>query len=193
MEIQKKVKYEEELDAGFLEEIKAMSGCKEIQECIQCGTCSSSCPMAVYMDYPPRKIIAMIKSGFKDETLKSFTIWLCPSCYTCQVRCPSKIKITDIMYALKRKAIQEKVYPARFAIPVLDKEMTRLISKYGRNSELWLIINLYLKSHNPFGMLKMAPLGIKLMKTGRMSLKRESIKGKKQLRGLLKAIREDAQ
>jgi hypothetical protein len=31
--------------------------------------------MAVYMDYTPRKIIAMIKSGFKDEALRSFTIW----------------------------------------------------------------------------------------------------------------------
>lgn len=75
MEIQKKVKYEEELDSGFVDEIKEMSWCEEIDACIQCGTCSSSCPMAVYMDYTPRQIIAMIKSGFKDEALRSFTIW----------------------------------------------------------------------------------------------------------------------
>jgi quinone-modifying oxidoreductase subunit QmoC len=191
MEIQKKVKYEEELDSGFVDEIKEMSRCEEIDACIQCGTCSSSCPMAVYMDYTPRKIIAMIKSGFKDEALRSFTIWLCPSCYTCQVRCPSKIKITDVMYALKRKAIEEKVYPSRFAIPVLDRQMSRLIAKYGRNSEMWLILNLYLRSRNPFGLFKMAPLGLKLMKTGRMSLKKESIKDRKQLGALLKAIKED--
>jgi heterodisulfide reductase subunit C len=191
MEIQKKVKYEEELDSSFLEEIKKMSGCKEIDECIQCGTCSSSCPMSVYMDYPPRKIIAMVKNGFKDEALESFTIWLCPSCYACQVRCPAKIKITDVMYALKRCAIKEKVYPPRFAIPVLDKEMSRLIAKYGRNSELWLLINLYMKSRNPFGMLKMAPLGMKMLKTGRLSFKRESIKNKKQLQALLRAIKEE--
>jgi heterodisulfide reductase subunit C len=191
MEILKKVKYEEELDSGFVDEIKEMSRCEEIDECIQCGTCSSSCPMAVYMDYTPRKIIAMIKSGFKDEALRSFTIWLCPSCYTCQVRCPSKIKITDVMYALKRKAIEEKVYPSRLAIPVLDRQMSRLIAKYGRNSEMWLILNLYLRSRNPFGLFKMAPLGLKLMKTGRMSLKKESIKDRKQLGALLKAIKED--
>ena len=191
MEIQKKVKYEEELDSGFVDEIKEMSRCEEIDECIQCGTCSSSCPMAVYMDYTPRKIMAMIKSGFKDEALRSFTIWLCPSCYTCQVRCPSKIKITDVMYALKRKAIEEKVYPSRFAIPVLDRQMSRLIAKYGRNSEMWLILNLYFRSRNPFGLFKMAPLGLKLMKTGRMSLKKESIKDRKQLGALLKAIKED--
>ncbi len=69
MEIQRKVKYEEELDPNFLEEIQETSGCDEINRCIQCGTCSSSCPMAVYMDYPPRKIIAMIKSGFKKDRI----------------------------------------------------------------------------------------------------------------------------
>ncbi len=190
MEIQRKVKYEEELDKHFLEEIKQASGCEEIDRCIQCGTCSSSCPMSVYMDYPPRKIIAMVKNGFKDEALQSFTIWLCPSCYTCQVRCPAKIKITDVMYALKRKAIKEGVYPSRFAIPVLDKEMSKLIAANGRSSDLWLILNLYLKSKKPLGLLKMAPLGLKLIKTGRMSFKKESIKNKKQLRALLKAIKE---
>ncbi|MFB0566323.1 MAG: 4Fe-4S dicluster domain-containing protein [Candidatus Aminicenantaceae bacterium] len=192
MKIQRKVKFEEELDKDFLAETKEMSGCDEIDRCIQCGTCSSSCPMAVYMDYPPRKIIALIKNGFKEEALKSFTIWLCPSCYTCQVRCPANIKITDVMYALKRRAIEEKVYPSKFAIPVLAKEMHKLIAKNGRNSELWLILNMYLKSKNPFGLLKMAPIGLPLIKTGRMNLKIEKIKNKKQLRNLLKIVKEEA-
>ena len=192
MEIPKKVKYEEDLDPGFLAEIKEMSGCHEIERCIQCGTCSSSCPMAIYMDVPPRKIVAMVKNGFREEALKSFTIWLCPSCYTCQVRCPAKIKITDVMYALKRKAIEEKVYPQRFPIPVMDREMSRLIAKYGRNSEMWLSVGLFLKSRRPLAMLKMAPLGLRLMKTGRMSLRRESIKNRSQLRSLVKAVKEGA-
>lgn len=192
MKIQRKLKYEEELDKNFLNEIKKTSGCDEIDHCIQCGTCSSSCPMAVYMDYPPRKIIAMINSGFREEVLKSFTIWLCPSCYTCQVRCPANIKITDVMYALKRKAIEEKFYPSQFAIPVLAKEMYEQIAKYGRNSELWLVLSMYLKSRNPQGLLKMAPMGIDLIKTGRLSLKREKIKNRKQLQALIKAVKEGA-
>jgi quinone-modifying oxidoreductase subunit QmoC len=192
MKIQRTVKYEEELDPRFQGLIMAMSGDTAIDHCIQCGTCSSSCPMSVYMDHPPRKIIAMVRNGFREEALRSFTIWLCPSCYTCQVRCPAKIKITDVMYALKRLAIEEGVYPSRFPIPVLDREMSKIISRNGRNSELWLILNLYLKSRNPLGLFKMAPLGIKLMKTGRMSLKRESIKNKGQLRTLLKSLKEGA-
>ena len=193
MEIQRKVKFEEELDKNFLNEIKEMSHCDEIDECIQCGTCSSSCPMAVYMDMPPRKIISMVKHGFKDEVLKSTTIWLCPSCYTCQVRCPANIKITDVMYALKRKAIEQKIYPNNFKIPILAREMHRIIAKNGRNSELWLILNLYLKSKNPLGMLKMTSLGLNLLKTGRMPIKAEKIKNRKQFSALLKDVKETAE
>ncbi len=189
MEIQEKIIFEEELDKNFLDDVKKASLCEEIDRCIQCGTCTSSCPNAEYMDYSPRKIIAMIKGGFKDQTLKSFTPWLCSSCYNCQVRCPSKIKITDIMYTLKRMAIAENVYPVRFPIAVMDKEMDRILTTSGRSSELWLMLNLFLKTLNPLGLLKMAPLGLSLIKTGRLSLKKESIKNKKQLQKLLRSIK----
>ncbi|MBS3818222.1 4Fe-4S dicluster domain-containing protein [bacterium] len=190
MKFQENVKFEEDLDKDFLEEIKDRSGCEEIDRCIQCGTCSSSCPMSVYMDYTPRKIMYMIKNGFKEETLHSFTPWLCASCYSCQVRCPVQIKITDVMYALKRMAIEEKAYPSRFSIPIMDKEMHKILTENGRSSELWLMLKLYLKTRNLGGMIKMAPLGLSLMKTGRMGLKKESIKNKKQLRSLLKSVKE---
>ncbi len=189
MEIQEKIIFEEELDKNFLDDVKKASLCEEIDRCIQCGTCTSSCPNAEYMDYSPRKIIAMIKGGFKDQTLKSFTPWLCSSCYNCQVRCPSKIKITDIMYTLKRMAIAENVYPVRFPIAVMDKEMNRILTTSGRSSELWLMLNLFLKTLTPLGLLKMAPLGLSLIKTGRLSLKKESIKNKKQLQKLLRSIK----
>jgi heterodisulfide reductase subunit C len=191
MEIQDNVKFEGELDQNFLKEIKEKSFSDEISRCIQCGTCSSSCPMATYMDYPPRKIIAMVKHGFKDEVLKSFTPWLCSSCYSCQVRCPANIKITDIMYTLKREAIEAKTYPTKFPIPALAQEMHKLIAKNGRSSELWLVVNMYIRLRDPIGPLKYTSIGINLMKTGRMSLKKEKIKNIKQFHSLLKAVSED--
>jgi heterodisulfide reductase subunit C len=191
MEIQDNVKFEGELDQNFLKEIKEKSFSDEISRCIQCGTCSSSCPMATYMDYPPRKIIAMVKHGFKDEVLKSFTPWLCSSCYSCQVRCPANIKITDIMYTLKREAIEAKTYPTKFPIPALAQEMHKLIAKKGRSSELWLVVNMYIRLKDPIGPLKYTSIGINLMKTGRMSLKKEKIKNIKQFHSLLKAVSED--
>ena len=192
MEIHRKVNFEGELDKNFLNEVSEKSFSEEISRCIQCGTCSSSCPMAEYMDYTPRKIIAMVKHGFRDDVLKSFTPWLCASCYSCQVRCPSQIKITDVMYSLKREAVNAGSYPAKMPVPALAREMHKLIAKNGRNSELWLVVNMYLRLKNFFGPLKMAGMGIDLMKTGRMSLKMEKIKNRKQLHALMKAISEDA-
>lgn len=192
MEIREKIVFEEQLDPDFLQEVKTISKCDVIDRCIQCGTCTSSCPSADYMDYSPRKIIAMIKSGLKDEVLSSFTPWLCASCYNCQVRCPSNIKITDVMYALKRKALASKSFPSRFPIAIMDREMDRILTTSGRSSEVWLMLNLFLKTLNPLGLVKMAPLGLNLMKTGRMSLKKESIKNRRQLRELLKAVKEKA-
>jgi len=191
MEIQDKVIFEGELDPGFVNTIREKSFSEEINKCIQCGTCSSSCPMVSYMDYPPRKIIGMIKHGFKDEVLKSFTPWLCASCYNCQVKCPSNIKITDIMYTLKREAINANVYPKKFPIPALAQEMHKIIAKNGRSSELWLVLQMYLKLKDPISPLKYTSTGINLMKTGRLSLKKEKIKNRKQFHALLKAVSED--
>lgn len=192
MEIQEKVKFEKDLDRDFMDEVRESSFSEEISRCIQCGTCSSSCPMAEYMDYTPRKIIAMIKHGFKDEVLKSFTPWLCASCYNCQVRCPSNIKITDIMYTLKRKAIEAKAYPTKLPIPALAQEMHKYIAKNGRSSEIWVVLSMYLRLKDIFGPLKMTSTGLNMMKTGRLSLKREKIKNTKQLHALLKAVSEGA-
>ena len=67
--------------------------------------------------------------------LESATPWLCASCYECQVRCPRDIKVTDIMYALKRRAIEKGMYPKRFPIPVLAKAFYNMVATHGRNSE----------------------------------------------------------
>ncbi|MBN1270929.1 MAG: 4Fe-4S dicluster domain-containing protein [Candidatus Aminicenantes bacterium] len=193
MKIQEKVINEEDMDRTFLNDIKEASGSTEIDICIQCGTCSSSCPMAVYMDYTPRQIISMVKNGMRENVLKSFTPWLCASCYSCQVRCPMDINITDVMYAIKRKAVEKKTYPSRFAIPVMDKEMHKILTHNGRSSEVLLMLKLFLKTRNLIGLIKMAPLGLNLFKTGRIGLKKESIKNKKQLRQILKAVKEESQ
>jgi len=131
----------------------------------------------------------MIKAGFKEDALRSVTIWICSSCYSCTVMCPAEIKITDVMYSLKRMAIQEGVFPKRFPTPVLAKEMTNIITNEGRNSELWVILKMLLKT-NPFKLLSMASIGLSLFMKGRMGLKKESIEKKNELKSLYKAMKE---
>ncbi len=185
-----KIKYQAQLDPAFAEEVTSIPGGEKLFDCIQCGTCSGLCPLSPYMDFTPRKIIAMIRAGFKGEVLSSHTCWLCASCYACTVECPKGVKITEIMYATKRLAIREGVSPKRFAIPVLAEEFFRDVESNGRNSEGRLIMKLYLKT-NPFKALKQATLGLRLWSQGRLGIRSDSIKRKSELKTLLKSLEKE--
>ncbi|HUU45392.1 MAG TPA: 4Fe-4S dicluster domain-containing protein [Acidobacteriota bacterium] len=185
--ITREVKYEAELQPRFGQRIASIPGNEKLSSCIQCGTCSGTCPLSIYMDYTPRRIIAMTRAGFKDEVLSSFTIWLCASCYACTVECPKEIGITDIMYALKRYAIQEGACRKRFPISVLAREFFGAVLKYGRSPEGRVLLRLYLKS-NPFQMLRNSRLGLRLLMRGRFGLGADSIRQKDQLRTLMRTI-----
>lgn len=180
-------RYEAELDLRFPEEIASMPGGRALFACIQCGTCSGTCPLGTYMDYSPRKIIAMTRAGFKDEVLHSFTIWLCASCYACAVECPRKIKITDFMAELKQRAIQEGRDPKRFPVAVLAREFFESVRRRGRNTESRLVLRLYAKT-NPLKILNQAKLGLRLLRTGRFGLGAEAIHQRWQIGKLLQAV-----
>ena len=182
-------RYAEDVNPAFPLEIMARPGGEALRDCIQCGTCSGACPMSVYMDQTPRRIIALTRAGLERDVLESATPWLCASCYECQVRCPREIKVTDVMYALKRRALEKGLHPRRFPIPVLARSFCDLVAANGRNSESWLVVALMLRT-NPLGLLKMAPLGLKLLKTGRMVVRKDRIKCPGDLRTMIRRMRE---
>jgi heterodisulfide reductase subunit C len=180
-------RYVEDVNPAFPAEIMARPGGEDLQQCIQCGTCSAGCPLAIYMDYTPRRIIALTRSGLERDVLQSVTPWLCASCYECQVRCPRGLKVTDIMYALKRRAMEKKVYPKKFPIPVLANEFFKAVASHGRNSETWVVTQMLLRTR-PTALLAMAPQGLKLLRAGRLSLKKDRIENTRQLKTLLDAV-----
>ena len=174
--MERKLKLQRELDPEWAREVAERPGCEGLISCLQCGTCSATCPLSIYMDYPPRRIIALIREGFREEVLASKTIWLCSSCYACRVHCPREIHITDIMYSLKQEAIKSKLYPPRFPIPVLAQEFRNMVLRNGRTSEIWLVIRMALRT-NPLMLLGMWRLGLDMLRTGRLSLKSERVPG----------------
>ncbi len=174
MDIQRKMKYQREAETEWPHQIAKLPGCEKLLSCIQCGTCSGTCPLSIYMDYTPRRIINLVREGFRKEALASQTIWLCSSCYSCAVNCPQKIQITDIMYSLKREAIKKRLFPKRFAIPVLAREFHNMVARRGRSSEMWLVMRMALKS-NPMILFTMIGTGWQLFRTGRMTLRMDKI------------------
>lgn len=186
----RELKYEAELDPYFAEEIASIPEGERIFHCIQCGTCSAACPLSPFMQHTPRKIIAMVREGFRTEVLTSNTPWLCSSCYACTVECPKGIKITDVMYAAKRLGIREGIYPKPFLTPVLAREFFGVVKRNGRNHEGELMVRMYLKS-NPFELLKKAGLGLKLFLQGRIGLKRDKVKETAQFQALMKTMERE--
>jgi quinone-modifying oxidoreductase subunit QmoC len=170
----RKVKYEKELKRDLAAEIVATPGGEKIFSCLQCGTCGSACPVSVYMDYTPRRLIGMVREGFKQEVVTSFAIWLCASCYECTVKCPAGIRVTDVMYALKRIAIREGIYPRRFPVPVLAKTFIEMLKGTGRSNEFWLVLKVLVKTA-PMKLLTSWPLGLRMWRHGRMRLTSSSV------------------
>lgn len=44
-----------------------------VRPCIQCGTCTGSCPNEFAMDYTPRQLWRLVLLGLKDEIFQSKT------------------------------------------------------------------------------------------------------------------------
>ncbi len=90
----------------FLKKIKELSG-ENVHLCMQCGTCSASCPMSDHMEFTPRKIMHLAQLGI-DELLDNLnTCWVCASCHTCTVRCPRGIDIARVMEALRQIVLRK--------------------------------------------------------------------------------------
>jgi heterodisulfide reductase subunit C len=132
------------------------------------------------MDYPPREIIAALRAGLLEKVVKSNTIWLCSSCYSCTVRCPSGIKLTDIMYELKRLAIEFNMAPEGAKAPVLAELFVDIVNKNGRIAEVPLVSKFMLKT-NPLSVFKMIPRAMKLYVRGRMPMTSHKIEGIEEL------------
>ena len=164
----------------FTRDVMAMPEGAKIRQCQQCGACSGSCATGYLMDHGPREVIAAFRAGMIDEILKGNTIWLCTSCYYCTVRCPAGIKITDLMYELKRLAIKYDLLPAGNKNPAMTKYFIDSVQKHGRNHEVELIGKFTLLK-NPGLAFSFAGTGLKLFAAGRLPLFAKNIKGRDEL------------
>lgn len=181
------VKFEAERDPAFAEWISHTVGGERIRHCLQCGLCSGSCPLSLYMDYTPRRLMHLSREGFKQEVLSSFTIWLCTCCYACMVECPKGINITHLMYALKTRAIEEHFYPKRFPIPELAREFAAMVRGSGRITESRLVLRVFLKTA-VWRLVGMSKMGLKLLRTGRMRFTREQVARRHEIAILLDSV-----
>lgn len=64
--------------------------------------------MVENMDILPNQVIRLAQIGLSEKALNSKTIWLCASCYTCEVRCPRGVDLSKVMEALRQIILRQR-------------------------------------------------------------------------------------
>jgi heterodisulfide reductase subunit C len=91
----------------FVAKVEELSG-QNLLACYQCGKCSAGCPAVSDMDILPNQIIRYAQLGFKDELIRSKSIWICASCFTCNARCPKGINIAEVIEAIRQILLRKR-------------------------------------------------------------------------------------
>jgi Fe-S oxidoreductase len=118
---------EEPCSSSFLGELLTLPEGDDVLGCMQCGTCSGTCPLGEAMEYPPRRIITQTRADEIQDMLASPSLWMCVGCYTCSSRCPREIQLADRLWpALRDRAFREGIQP-----PAELQETLENLYKYG--------------------------------------------------------------
>jgi heterodisulfide reductase subunit C len=103
-------------------------------QCVQCGKCSSGCPVAFDTSHTPRKLLRFLQWGWLEDASRSPFVPLCAQCQTCTVRCPRGIDVSGVVLALQRTGrARGWIRPDSF-----HKTLEEMIERTGRVSELRL-------------------------------------------------------
>lgn len=161
---------------------------EKLLTCIQCGTCTASCPTAYAMDYTPRQLWRLVQLGLKNEVLSSNSFWLCTACYACTLRCLRGIACTETMSTLKRMSVSagmEKLSAsARFYEAFRD-----IVRKHGRLHEVELMTTFFGRV-NQLKAIGFTRLGLTLWRKGKISLDSSNIKGLEQIEAIYRKVEE---
>ncbi len=157
--------------------------------CLQCGTCSGSCPNEFAMDYTPRRLWRLVLSGDTEEVFNSRTFALCSACYSCTLRCPRELPLTEAMAALKQAAsrLRSKAYRPSLAF---YENFVGSVRRRGRVNEMEFMTFYFLARMNPVLPLRFTPLGIKFMIRGKVTPTLPGLGGSRSLEPIFKKIEE---
>jgi quinone-modifying oxidoreductase subunit QmoC len=171
---------------SFVDEVAAEPGGEKINECIQCGVCSGSCPTVEWWEYPPRKIIAMIRAGKRDKVLSSTSAFNCVTCYTCTVRCPRGVRPAQLIHAVEALA-ERKGYKPKTPNIVLYRSL-RDTMRRGRVYEFGMALKFYSRT-NIFNGLQRIPIALSLISRGLLPiLPPKKVKGAQQVATIIHKI-----
>ncbi len=110
-----------------LETLAEFPAGRRVLSCIQCGVCAGTCPYGEYMNYPPRRIIRMLRAGLIEEVFASDSLLNCVACYACQAKCPRNIRLTEVLLPL----VKEETFARLPEVPAELQKALENTLRYG--------------------------------------------------------------
>lgn len=169
--------------------------------CILCGACYSDCnAREVNPDFVGPHALAKASRLVEDsrddhpqQRLDNYNqgtegVWGCTRCYTCNTVCPMEVAPMEQISKVKQKIMERKDKNVSRSIRH-RKVLIDLVKEGGwideRKFGLYVVGN-YFKDIR--GLLSLAPLGLKMLSSGKFPLKFEASEGTQQVRSLITAV-----
>ncbi len=81
----------------------AQFGAKDLDMCMNCGTCTTICPMSEDSGGGfPRRVIRLVQTGQQKKLESSLDPWMCYFCGDCTLNCPRDANPAEVMMASRR-------------------------------------------------------------------------------------------
>lgn len=119
--LKQKVQKESELNNKVMEEAIGDT----FQTCMQCGTCTASCPKPQFIDFSPRQILRNISLDRATNINVDQAAWACNTCDACVATCPRGIPLSDLMVSIREKSVEKTFVPEPVATALKNLKKER--------------------------------------------------------------------
>lgn len=185
----------------FLQTPEERSRLNQVGNCILCGACYSECnarevndtfvgPHALAKAY---RMVADSRDQQTDARLEAYNegtagVWGCTRCYYCNAVCPMEVAPMDQIGKIKSAILDKKEAQASVSIRH-RKTLVALVKQGGWVDERQFGIRVVGNSFRDLrGIMSLAPLGLRMIATGKFPLSFEKSEGTAQVKTLIESV-----
>ncbi|HUV60828.1 MAG TPA: hydrogenase iron-sulfur subunit [Thermoplasmata archaeon] len=94
------------------EEVKQIIEDTGAFDCVECGKCTTVCPIATLdSNFAPRTIVLRAMEGIVEDIATDRDIWTCFACEQCNAMCPYKVDYSGFIRGMREEAVKYGAAP----------------------------------------------------------------------------------